>query len=86
MNILKSDANGSNGNGAKSEVESKDTSNKKPQEAHSKDFNRQTITTTTRLAVINSAIELLKTHNTPITVESVFKVACQLEKWALGGE
>jgi len=56
----------------------------KPAEARCKDFDRQA--TITRLAVLNTATEILKTHNKPITVESLFKVACQLEKWALGGE
>jgi hypothetical protein len=71
-------------NGPKSEPEPKYTPNK-AQEAHSKDFNRQA-TITTRLAVLDTATEILKTHNKPITAESLFKVASQLEKWALGGE
>lgn len=73
-------SNGSNSNGANSDSESKHTPNK-PQEAHSKDFDKQA--TITRLAVINSAIELLKTHRKPIEIQEVISLASQLEKWAL---
>jgi hypothetical protein len=55
--------NGFNGDGANPVTQSKHTHNKL-QEANSKEFNRQA--TITRLAVINSAIELLKTHRKPI--------------------
>lgn len=75
----------SNGNSSHKDTESiKDPSKNhatKPQEAHSKDFSRQS--TITRLAVINSAIELLKTHRKPIELAEVISLASQLETWAL---
>ncbi|MGE5443637.1 MAG: hypothetical protein ACM3SR_03435 [Ignavibacteriales bacterium] len=63
-------------NGAKSE------SDDKPKEAHSRDFNRQA--TITRLAVLNTATEILKTHNRQISFDDVVALADRLEAWALG--
>jgi hypothetical protein len=68
-------------NGAKSESESKGASNNH-QESNSKDFNRQS--TITRLAVINTATEILKTYRKPIEFNDIVSLASQLEKWALG--
>jgi hypothetical protein len=56
----------------------------KPLESPSKDFDKQRVITY-RLAVINSAVEMLKTHPSPIEPEEVIFVASCLEKWALGG-
>ena len=39
----------------------------------------------TRVSLIDSAIEMLKTHGHPIEPEEVFFLASRLEKWALGG-
>ncbi|MGE5443921.1 MAG: hypothetical protein ACM3SR_04875 [Ignavibacteriales bacterium] len=72
-------SNGSNG--ARSESETKGASNKH-QESNSKDFNRQS--TITRLAVLNTATEILKTHRKPIEFNDIISLASQLEKWALG--
>jgi hypothetical protein len=75
-------SNDSSGNSTKPPVvESKHTPNK-AQEANSKDFNRQA--TITRLAIINSAIEVLKTHRKPIELTEVLSLASQLETWASG--
>lgn len=75
-------ANG-NGNGStpKSEGSSKDIPNK-PKEGYSKDFDKQA--TITRLAVLNTAVELLKTHRKPIELTDIISLASQLEQWALG--
>lgn len=59
----------------------KELSNK-PQEAHSKKFDRQA--TITRLAVLNTATEVLKTHSKPIEFSDIVSLAAQLETWALG--
>jgi hypothetical protein len=71
----------SNGNGPHAENTPKNAHNK-PVEAHSKDFDRQT--TITRLAVLNTTVEILKTHGQPIELEEVFFLASRLEAWALG--
>jgi hypothetical protein len=55
----------------------------KPLESPSKDFDKQRVIT--RLSVINAAVEMLKTHPSPIEPEEVIFVASCLEKWALGG-
>lgn len=34
-----------------------------------------------KLAVLNTAVEILKTHNKPITSENLFKVASELLDW-----
>jgi hypothetical protein len=39
----------------------------------------------TRLACLNTATEVLKTHSKPITSETLFRVAAQLEEWAWEG-
>lgn len=78
-------ANGSNGKSdsqSKSELASKDTSNKSV-EGRYKDFDRQS-TISPRLATINSAIEALKTHRKPIELADILTLASQLEAWALG--
>lgn len=77
---LNSHDNGSNGNGAKSEVESKHDPNT-VQEVHNKDFDKQA--TITRLAVLNTATEILKTQRKPIELADVLSLASQLETWAL---
>lgn len=59
------------------EPKSKDTLNK-PKEAHSKDFDRQG--TITRLAVLNTATEILKTHRKSIELSNVISLASQLEQ------
>jgi uncharacterized Zn finger protein len=53
----------------------------KPVEAHNKDFDRQF--TITRLATLNTATEILKTHRKPIELTDVVSIASQLEQWAL---
>lgn len=78
---LNGHSNDSNGNGVKPEFESKHTPNK-AQEAHSKDFDKRA-SNYTGLAVINSAIELLKTHKKPIELNEVLSLAFRLEQWAL---
>jgi hypothetical protein len=78
---LNGHTHGSNGNGTKPESETKDTSDK-PQEVNNKDFDRQR--TITRLAVLNTATEILKTHRKPIEFNDIVSIAAQLEKWALG--
>ncbi|MGE5444759.1 MAG: SWIM zinc finger family protein [Ignavibacteriales bacterium] len=71
------DLDGYNGNGNGSthkDVESaKDVS---------KPFDRQS--TITRLAVLNTATEILKTHSKPIEFSDIVSLVAQLEKWALG--
>lgn len=52
-----------NGSGANPQPESKEVPDK-PQEAHSKEFDRQA-TYITRLAVLNTATEILKIHRNP---------------------
>ncbi len=79
---LEGHSHDSNGNGAKSENEPRNGTNKS-QEAQIKDFNRQT-TITTRLAVLNTATEILKTHRKPVELNEVLSLASQLEIWALG--
>lgn len=51
-------------------------------EVHSNECHRQA--TITRVAVINSAIELLKTHRKPIELTDVLSLTSQPEQWALG--
>jgi hypothetical protein len=38
----------------------------------------------TRLAVLNSATEILKTHRKPVELNEVLSLASQLEIWAFG--
>ena len=64
-------------------LESKDASNK-PVEGRYKDYNRQAAKSNTRLAVLNTAVELLKTHRKPIELAEVLSLAGELEQWALG--
>lgn len=71
----------SNGNGSKPYPESKNTPNK-TQEAHTKEFDRQA--RITRLAVLNAATEILKTHRKPIEFDDILSIAAELEKWAKG--
>jgi hypothetical protein len=73
--------NGSNENRTKSEPKPTHTPNK-AQEAHSKGFDKQA--TITRLAVLNTATEILKTQRKPIELGEVISLASQLEAWALG--
>ena len=40
--------------------------------------------TITRLAVLNTAVELLETHRKPIELSDVISLATQLEAWASG--
>jgi hypothetical protein len=47
-------------------------------------FDKQS--TITRLAVLNTATEMLKTHRKAIELNEVVFLACQLEKWALGNQ
>jgi hypothetical protein len=54
----------------------------KLQEAHNKDLDKQA--TITRLATLNTATEILKTHRKPVELNEVLSLASQLEKWALG--
>ncbi len=74
--------NGFNGDGANPVTQSKHTPSK-AQEANSKDFNRQA-TIHTRLAVLNTATEILKTQRKPIELTDVLSPSSQLETWALG--
>ncbi|MGE5445793.1 MAG: hypothetical protein ACM3SR_14565 [Ignavibacteriales bacterium] len=67
----------------KPKPEAKDTSDK-PTEAPTKPFDRQS--TITRLAVLNTATEILKTHSKPIEFNDIVSLAAQLEQWALGGD
>jgi hypothetical protein len=53
----------------------------KAQEAPSKDFDKQA--TNTRLATLNTATEILKTHRKPLELADVLSLASQLETWAL---
>jgi hypothetical protein len=48
-----------------------------------KSFERQVIVT--RLACLNTATEILKSHTKPITSQSLFKVAKELEGWVWRG-
>jgi len=66
----------------KPKPEANNTANK-PKEAHYKDFDRQA-TKSTRLAVLNTAVELLRSHRKPIEIAEVLSIASQLEQWALG--
>lgn len=50
-------------------------------ETHSKEFDRQS--TITRLVVLNTATEILKTHRKSIEITSVVSIASQLKQWAL---
>jgi len=59
----------------------KETS-EKPKEAQNKPFDRQA--TITRLAVLNTATEIIKTWGKPVEFSTVISLASQLEKWALG--
>ncbi|MGE5446222.1 MAG: hypothetical protein ACM3SR_16775 [Ignavibacteriales bacterium] len=74
-------SNDFNRNGAKSNPDPKHISNK-VREAYSKDFDKQA--TITRLATLNTATEILKTHRKPIELAEVLCLASQLEQWALG--
>jgi hypothetical protein len=69
-----------NGNGTKSAIEPKHTTNNV--QAHYKGFDRQA--TITRVAVLNTATEILKTHNRQISFDDVVALAGRLEAWALG--
>lgn len=76
-----------NGNGtssqsqSKSKVESKYV-HYKNKAGSGKGYDRQS--TITRLAVLNTATEVLKTHRKPIELDEVFSLAKELESWALG--
>ena len=37
-----------------------------------------------RLAFLNTAVKVLKTHSDPIESEALFETARQLEQWSLG--
>jgi hypothetical protein len=52
-------------------------------EREKKSFERQVIVT--RLACLNTATEILKSHTKPITSKSLFKVAKELEGWVWRG-
>ncbi|MGE5444085.1 MAG: SWIM zinc finger family protein [Ignavibacteriales bacterium] len=71
-----------NGNGRKDKESVKEPSDN-PKEANSKPFDRQS-TIITRLAVLNTATEILKTHRKPIEFCDIVSLAAQLENWALG--
>ena len=77
-----------NSNGAKVQPETKEPSPKPlpldAKAAQGKDFNRQA--TITRLAVINSAIEIVKTWGKPVEFSVVISLASELEKWAKEGK
>ncbi len=68
-------------NGCKPASEAKHTP-KKLQEAHNKDLDKQA--TITRLATLNTATEILKTHRKPVELNEVLSLASRLEMWALG--
>ncbi|MGE5444087.1 MAG: SWIM zinc finger family protein [Ignavibacteriales bacterium] len=73
---------GLNGN---PKTEPKDTANKPVEaqkQADNKPFDRQS--NITRLAVLNTATEILKTHGKPVELTDVVSIASQLEQWALG--
>jgi hypothetical protein len=52
-------------------------------EAHYKDFSRQATYHNPRLTVLNTAVELLKTHRRPMELAEVISLASQRETWAL---
>lgn len=78
--VTKSQGSIKNGKGC-TNPELKEASNK-PQDSPDKPFDRQS--TITRLAVFNTATEILKTHRKPIEFGDIVSLAAQLEKWALG--
>ena len=57
----------------------KSETNTKP---NSMSYNKQRVIR--RLACLNIAVEVLKTHSDPIESEALFETAKQLEQWALG--
>ncbi len=52
--------------------------------ARGKDFNFPRVNL--RVKTLSLAIEVLQSHGKPITAKNLFKVAGELESWALGGE
>jgi SWIM zinc finger len=69
---------GFNGNGNGSTHKAVESAKDAP-----KHLDRQS--TITRLAVLNTATEILKTHRKAIDTAEVISFASQLERWALGG-
>jgi hypothetical protein len=67
----------SNGNGSNPEINSRPETKT---ENHHNSYDKQA--TITRLAVLNTATEILKTHDQPIELEEVFFLASRLEAWA----
>ncbi|HEX3034669.1 MAG TPA: SWIM zinc finger family protein [Thermodesulfobacteriota bacterium] len=62
---------------------SSENGSEKQMKANNKNFDKQT-TITTRLAVLNTATEILKTHQRPVVLEELLSLAEKLEIWALG--
>src|SRR5574340_659609 len=75
---IKARYNGNGNVGAPKDLE-RDKNNSRPKGDNSKNFDRQS--TITRLAVLNTATEILKTYRQPIELEDVFSLARELHAW-----